>query len=277
MPFQILSLSGGGYLGLYTALVLAEFESRVGRPLASCFDLLAGTSVGGIIALGLAAERPASEIVDSFEEIGTSVFSERPAPATWIGKIRDGARSFFTPTYSGSALRDTLEQLFGADTLVGELRHPVIVPTVNVTSGRPQIFKTPHHPDFQRDHLLKVVDVAMATSAAPTYFPLVEVRDHLFADGGLYANSPDLLALHEVEHFLKVPSSEVRLLSVGTTTSLFSFPHVDGTKLGLKQWAGRLARVMIAAQQASVNDIVGHRLQDRYLRVDSVQAPELMP
>jgi hypothetical protein len=80
-----------------------------------------------------------------------------------------------------------------------------------------------------------------------------------------------------VEHFLKVPSSEVRLLSVGTTTSLFSFPHVDGTKLGLKQWAGRLARVMIAAQQASVNDIVGHRLQDRYLRVDSVQAPELMP
>ena len=74
MTFQILSLSGGGYMGLYTIAVLSELEDQIGRPLAGCFDLIAGTSVGGIIALGLAAEHPASNINDAFEEMGKAVF-----------------------------------------------------------------------------------------------------------------------------------------------------------------------------------------------------------
>jgi patatin-like phospholipase/acyl hydrolase len=80
--FNILSLSGGGFLGLYTVSVLAGLEEVVGGPIARHFDLLAGTSVGGIIALGLAAEIPAHTIKEAFEQNGTAIFSGRPAPSS---------------------------------------------------------------------------------------------------------------------------------------------------------------------------------------------------
>ena len=82
MAFQILSLSGGGFLGLYTITVLAELEKQIGRYIASSFDLLAGTSVGGIIALGLAAEHPAEKIKSSLELNGIQIFSNRPRRET---------------------------------------------------------------------------------------------------------------------------------------------------------------------------------------------------
>jgi uncharacterized protein len=201
MPFHILSLSGGGYFGLYSVSVLAGIEEKVGRPVARCFDLMAGTSVGGIIALGLAAEVSAAEIKSAFERNGTAIFSDRPAPTTWSGTLRDFGRYLRKPKYRPDALRRTIVELVGEETRIGGLKHPVIVPAVNLTKGRPQVFKTPHNIDFCSDLHLKVVDVALATSAAPTYFPVAEIGDALYADGGLYANSPDLLALHEAEHF----------------------------------------------------------------------------
>lgn len=162
------------------------------------------------------------------------------------------------------------------DTLIGDLKHPYIIPTVCLTKGGPQLFKTDHHPDFRRDHKLRVVDVALATSAAPTFFPIAEIDDRLYADGGLYANSPDLLALHEAEHFFGVDISEVRLLSVGTTTSKFSFSHSSGTAFGMLQWAmgQRLVQAMISSQQQVADSIARHRLGPRYVRLDMDQSRE---
>ena len=274
MTFQILSLSGGGFLGLYTISVLAELERQVRRPIASCFDLLAGTSVGGIIALGLAAEQPATDIKHAFESNGTRIFSDRPAPINWLGRWRDFGRSFFSPKYDGIALSETVARIIGSDTLIGDLKHPVIVPAINLTKGKPQVFKTAHHPTFRRDHQRKVVDVALATSAAPTYFPVAEIGDELFADGGLYANSPDLLALHEAEYFFGAPTEQVRMLSIGTTTTQFSFSHVTGRRLGMFGWRQRFAQTMISSQQMDVGYILGHKLGDRYVRIDEVQSRE---
>lgn len=275
-PFHILSLSGGGYLGLYTASVLAGIEEAAGRPLACCFELLAGTSVGGIIALGLAAEIPAARIKSAFEHNGLAIFSERAAPATWWGTVRDLARFVGKPKYQAEALRRTIVELVGEETRIGDLKHPVIVPAVNLTKGRPQVFKTPHHVNFSTDLHLKVVDVALATSAAPTYFPIAEIGDALYADGGLYANSPDLLAVHEAEQFFQVLVSGVHLLSIGTTTSQFSFAHAHGRQLGSFGWwrEQRLVNVMLASQQHSVNYMMTHRLGDRYLRLDADQSKE---
>jgi patatin-like phospholipase/acyl hydrolase len=275
-PFHILSLSGGGFLGLYTVSVLAGLEEAAGAPLARRFDLMAGTSVGGIVALGLAAEVPASEIKSAFERNGAAIFSDRPAPTTWWGVVRDLARSLRKPKYQTEALRRTVVDLVGEETRIGDLKHRVIVPAVNLTKGRPQVFKTPHHPDFRTDLHLKVVDVALATAAAPTFFPIAEVGDALYADGGLYANSPDLLALHEAEHFLQQPMSTVHVLSVGTTTSQFSFAHAHGRQLGSFGWLReqRLVNVIIASQQHSVDYIMRHRLADRYLRLDTDQSKE---
>lgn len=274
MPFQILSLSGGGFLGLYTISVIADLERNLGRPFATCFDLLAGTSVGGIIALGLAAETPAEKIRSAFETNGHLIFSDRPAPTTRLGRAQDFLRSLFSPKYTAENLRKTIEQVVGPNTTIADLRHPVLIPTVNLTKGRPQVFKTSHHPTFQFDHKLKVVDVALATSAAPTYFPVAEIGDQFFADGGLYANSPDLFALHEAEYFFNVRNEDIWLLSVGTSTTEFSFSHSTGRDLGVWQWGRRLAQTMISSQQLSVDFIAKHKLNDRYLRIDEVQSRE---
>ena len=276
MPFQILSLSGGGYFGLFTVSVIAELERRIGAPIATRFDLIAGTSVGGILAIGLANEVPTADIKSAFEAEGEAIFSGRDPPRTTLGKARDVLRSALKPKYDGRDLRRTITRIVGADTLFGDLKHPCLIPTVSLTKGGPQIFKTDHHPDFQHDHRLRAVDVAMATSAAPTYFPIAEVGDGLYADGGLFANSPDLLALHEAEHFFGVPASDIRLLSIGTTTAKFSFAHGSGLQFGMLQWAmgQRLVQAIMSSQQQVVDSMLGHRLGDRYLRLDFQQSRE---
>ena len=274
--FNILALSGGGFLGLYAIAVLAALESNIQTPIARRFDLLAGTSVGGIVALGLAAEVPAAKILKAFEQNGPSIFSERPAPTSWWGAAADIARTTFKPKYRADALRETIVEIVGADRKIGDLAHRVIVPSVNLTRGRPQLFKTPHHPTFKLDLHLNVVDVALATSAAPTYFPLAEIGDSLFADGGLYANSPDLFAVHEAEHFLDQSRQSLHLLSIGTTSTQFSFAHAQGRNFGLLRWVKeqRLSNVIISSQQQSVHFITSHQLGDRYLRLDATQSKE---
>lgn len=275
-PFQILCLSGGGYLGLYSARILMELEKALGgRELHTCFDLVAGTSVGGIIALGIAAGVPASRIASAFEERGEAIFSTRPAPKSALALFYDIGRTIRGPKYTGKALRQTITELLGELTL-GDLHRPCLIPAVNLTKGGPQIFKTPHHAAFSRDLHVKAVDVAMATSAAPTFFPIVLIGDELFADGGLFANSPDSVALHEAEHFLEVERKRVRMLSIGTTTSKFSFSHSAGTDLGLFGWAKgqRLIQAMLASQQQMTEFTLRHRLGNRYLRLDTTQSPE---
>jgi patatin-like phospholipase/acyl hydrolase len=276
MPFQILSLSGGGYLGLYTAAVLAEIEDRIKAPLASRFDLIAGTSVGGIIALGIANEVKAADIKKAFEDNGTAIFSARKPPNTWVGKFHDFLRCLLKPKYDPGALRRTITAIIGADTTLGDLKHPCIIPTVCLTKGGPQIFKTDHHPDFSRDLRLKAVDVALATSAAPIYFPIAEIADGLYADGGLYANSPDFIAIHEAEHFLGVGLADIRVLSIGTTTSKFSFAHGSGTQFGLLKWTmgQRLVQATLSSQQQIVDQVTRHRLGRRYVRLDAEQSRE---
>jgi patatin-like phospholipase/acyl hydrolase len=276
LPFQILSLSGGGFLGLYTACVLAELESFASRQIADCFDLIAGTSVGGIIALGIAARKPAAEIRDAFIERGPQIFSTEPPPQNSITRKLALRANAISAKYGAGALRDTIEAIVGADSLIGDLAHRVMIPAVNLTKGSPQVFKTDHHPTFMRDWKLPIVDVALATSAAPTFFPLHRIGGELFADGGLYANSPDQLALHEAEHFLEQPASSISILSIGTTTAKFSFSNSGATDLGWMGWLEnqRLPRVMIAAQQLNTDFMLRHRLRDRYLRIDQQQSPE---
>ena len=97
--FQILCLSGGGYLGLFSAIVMAEFEEKLGRPIASAFDLIAGTSVGGLIALAVALEVPAKQIVEELLESGQKIFSDRPKPSGPFSIATDLLRAAFSPKY----------------------------------------------------------------------------------------------------------------------------------------------------------------------------------
>jgi uncharacterized protein len=275
MTFQILSLSGGGFLGLYSIAVLAEIEERSGRPLGACFDLFAGTSIGGIVALGLAAGRSASDIRDAFVAHGPEIFPGRP-PSTRLGWGRRFARNVLAPLYGQAALRGTVERIVGAETRMSDLVRPCVVPSVNLTKGGPKVFKTGHHGRFVLDWRLKVADVALATSAAPTYFPAHRIGDELFADGGMFANSPDMIAMHEAEMFLGVPRERIRVLSVGTTSTDFAMSGALDPNMGVMGWMKRqrLTDVMIGSQQALTDDMMRHVLDDRYMRIDRRQADE---
>jgi patatin-like phospholipase/acyl hydrolase len=268
MPFQILALSGGGYLGLYTAEILSRLEAQAQRPIGQCFDLISGTSVGGLLALAVAMEIPVHRVRDLFINRGTHIFSARSRPAFWWADLW---RSFLKPKYGGRALRTAIEEVLGQDTVLGEAKHRVLVPSVNMTKGSVQMFKTAHNPKLVMDHLRRLSDIAMATAAAPTYFPLAEMDNAYFADGGLVANAPDLCALHEACVFLDINSDDVTILSIGTTTTGFSLPRRIGPNLGSLDWTarGRLFSTIVSAQQQMVDFMLKHQLGERYLRIDT--------
>lgn len=269
--FQILSLSGGGYFGLYTVTVLAMLEREMGRPLARAFDLITGTSVGGIIAAGIAAEKPLEDIKQAFIDNGQQIFSNRGVESSF----RHIGRSLLWSKYDGVALRNTIYSILG-NTAFGDLNHRLLIPTVNLSAGQPSTFKTPHHENF-RDHVNRpIAEVCLATAAAPTYFPIATIGNALHTDGGLYANSPDMLAMHEAEYFLGIPTTDIHVLSVGTTTARFSLSHKGPHNMGILAWFRnqRLIRTILATQQMSVDYMMQHKLGDRYFRLDHPQSPE---
>jgi len=269
-PFRLLALSGGGFLGLYTAQVLAGLEARAGQPFGRRFDLLAGTSIGAILALALAFEVPMARIAQLFVERGGAVFSEHDLPAGAVRRLLDLTRSVLGPKYSGDALRTLLDQEFG-DARLGQARHPVIVPAVDVGRSRTKVFKSPRPGTPERDSDCRVVDVAMAACAAPAYFPSVAIAGHLYADGGLFAVAPDQVALHEAEHFRGVDPARMRMLSIGTATAQYRPAQAVEPDAGAVGWLsdGRLLLTLISSQQQHVCAMMEDRLGDRFLRLDA--------
>lgn len=251
-------------------------EEHLGHPIGRHFDISCGTSIGGIVALAIAFEVPMKKVVDVFTEFGGTIFPPHAPPKSkWqIGWDLFSHRN--RPRYSSVPLRKAIASLIPEDAVLGDAIHPVAIPAVNVTEGRPQIFKTRHKPEWHRDWKLKVIDVALATSAAPTFFDLAEVSGSLYSDGGLFANAPDMIAVHEAEHYFGVPVDVVRMLSIGTTTKSYSISFSAGREFGVADWMqeARLFSVMISAQQQFVDQLMAHRLGDRYLRLDKEPSQE---
>jgi uncharacterized protein len=268
-PFNVLALSGGGIRGLYTATVLKELEDQFGHPLAKHFDLICGTSAGGLLALGLAAEIPAADLQAMFETGGPKIFNSR----SWLRKLAFGIG---VAKHSADGLRAVLAEKF-KDKTIGDLKHPVLIPSVNYSKGGGQFFKTPHSPNFYSDHKHRLVDVGLATAAAPVYFPMHEIADQgVFVDGGLVGNSPGFFGLHEAHHVFKVPRGpgNVRVLSVGTMALAATKRGGSGLDWGIWKWKFRLFDLVISAQETSVNTLLTHLLGSDYLRIDDPATPD---
>lgn len=268
--FRILALSGGGYLGLYSAAVLAGLEEQVGEPIGRRFDLVAGTSVGGIIAAAVAFELPLAPLVRFFRDRGTEVFSPRALPGGTVGRLIDLSRSVLGPKYGNATLRAALEERLGTATFAQAL-HPLLLPAVNVTRGQTKVFKTPHAEASRGDERVRVADAVLGACAAPAYFPSVSIGGALYADGGLFAVAPDQVALHEAEHFMGIDIERVRMLSIGTATAGYRPAEGVDADAGAVGWlsGGRLILTLIAAQQQHVQAMMEDRLGARYLRIDA--------
>jgi uncharacterized protein len=273
MRFNILTLSGGGFMGFYTAIVLAGLEQRSGRPLRESFDLIAGTSIGGINALAIANGVPMTQVVEKYAEDGSLIFSPRPMASSPFAMARDAIRYLAGSKYSGRELEATVSHFVGPDSLMEDLQVRLLAPAVNLSTGMPHTFRTPHAPGHTNSIGIRQIDVAMATAAAPTLLPIRKVGDHYYSDGGTFANAPDLIAMHEAESLLNVPPEDINILSVGTTTGAYDFKKPSTTSFGIRDWLEdqRIVRMTLATQQQSAARILQARLGDRYLRLDAAQ------
>jgi hypothetical protein len=271
MPvFHVLALSGGGYRGLYSACILRQLEETLGKPLAQHFDLICGTSAGGLLALGLAAEIPAAELQEMFEKEGSKIFGSRNL-WRWLTGF------FLRAKHSNAGLRAVLTKKFGTKT-IGDLRHRVLIPAVNYSTGKGQFFKTPHHPTFENDFALTLVDVALATSAAPVYFPIVRIPNRgAFVDGGLVGNAPGFFGLHEIKTFISDVDRgpvKIRVLSIGTMTNGATMPGATKLDRGIFQWKASLFDLVISAQESSVDYMLKQILRDDYVSLDEKPTPD---
>jgi patatin-like phospholipase/acyl hydrolase len=221
---RVLSLDGGGFLGIASAAFLDALESHFTTTCHDRFDLFCGTSTGAVIALALASGKSASEVVTLYETFGPRVF---PRARTPLGGHLRFLRGVFWPRYSSRELRACLDDVFGNDTLgsIHASGKSVLIPAFNLSGGCPCVFKTDHSGGLSRDNGRRIVDVAMASAAAPFYLPTVTLESpkgdvvETFCDGGLFANHPALLGFTEAVADLGASPETVELLSVATPRS----------------------------------------------------------
>ncbi len=215
--FRILSIDGGGIRGIYPAAFLAGLESRYlgGDSVGRHFDLIAGTSTGGIIAIGLAAGLAGADVADLYLRRGCEIFPPGGSGVFGaIGRRVDDFCHLFRYRYDRKALTSILAVTLG-EKKFGQARNRLCIPSFDGRYGDVYIFKTPHHPDFRKDGFEPMTKVAAATAAAPTFFQPLRAGGYTFVDGGVWANNPVMIGLVDALCCFDVPRERVRILSLG--------------------------------------------------------------
>lgn len=254
--FRILSIDGGGIKGLLPAAYLAEIERSFlnGASIADHFDMVAGTSTGGIIALGLAKGMTGDEAARIYTQRGHAIFPPSRGVAGML-KMGDWMRK---AKHDQLALKDQLLDVFG-EMLIDDAKVRLVVPSYEGKYGEPYIYKTPHHPDYKRDRHVKAAHVALHTAAAPTIYAGVENDGHMMVDGGIWANNPIMVALVDALACYDVPRENVRILSLGTGDDLFSTASLQSS--GVFGWLNPLRAggpaLFRAAVKAQSHDAIG--------------------
>lgn len=262
--FRILSLEGGGIMGAFSASVLTALEEETNCSCVDHFDLITGTSTGGIIAIGLGLGLSAREILKFYENNGTQIFRNTGITRRFFSTVRH----LFQPKHSQESLRQALLQAFG-ERKFGESKCRLVIPTYDAIGGRIFLMKTAHHERFKYDIEAKALDVALATSAAPTYFSAVPFPIHQgssYVDGGVWANCPALVGLIEAIHFLNVPAEQIDILNISTTSSPFSVSQ--NAQSGISGWAKGLINLLMNAQVEASRSMSFLLTKDGFFNID---------
>ena len=258
--FHILSLDGGGARGIYAAQVLAEIEQAYSVKVRDCFDLLAGTSAGAIIAGGAAAGVAMGDIVSLFERQSPRIFRK--------GRFRLG---LINSKYPRKPLDDALRNHLPEVTL-GEIPAALMITGSDISTGGVYVFKSGYldtlNQSYVRDRDTKLSDAIAASCAAPIYFNPSKVGANLLADGGLWANNPSITALAEAISKFGKSVAEIKMLSIGTghTPNMFGNQKRWGVFTG---WRGtKLVTYLLDLQSQASTNMSKLMLQDQYLRLD---------
>lgn len=247
--FKILCIDGGGIRGIIPAKILYHLEEEAIKQdgdkarLCDYFDLVCGTSTGGIIAIGIALGMSAKDILKLYQENAKKIF---PKKSLWRAFIKN------EPFYNRDALEKLLAENFNPfdyqtnDARIYHCKTRLCIPTYDLDKGEQHVFKTDHLPNYQRDCHIPVVNAALATAAAPVYFTphSFDFNDMNSAnrsdyinnvDGGVLANNPALLGLTEAVYCIGVSLEKIEILSLGTGTFNLK-DHVINKKRGVRYW-----------------------------------------
>jgi hypothetical protein len=263
---KVLAIDGGGIKGVYPLAFLASVEEKTGDRAADFFDLIVGTSTGGIIALGLGLGWSAQELLEIYKELGQRVF-----PESRLGRFRRFLRGLAFSKYDSEPLKQVLEENFG-DQRLGQSEKRLVVPSANLEEGTVHLFKTAHHRRFREDYKKRVVDVALGTAAAPTYFPTQSSSNGIpLIDGGVWANNPSAVAAVEALEILDWERGSVDLLSLSCTTEPFEGGWAKRIGLGALYWSYKVRDVFMSTQASAAHGMTQHLLgKEHVVRVDSV-------
>jgi len=266
---RILSIDGGGIRGVVPAMMLLEIERRLqkasGDPdlrLADCFDMVAGTSTGGVLALGLTVAgkngRPrhdARALAEMYVDRGGEVFD--------VSLFRDfrALKAVGSSRYPWDGAEKLIGDYLGGGILSEALRE-VLVTSYCLDGGGAKFFKR-RHARADKSEDFRIEDVAMATSAAPTYFPPVHFKDlagaaeHGYIDGGVVAHNPALCAVTEARRTFP-EAEDLVIVSLGTG---WYVPPVDFKKA--QNWGGiQWARPLVDILFNGPADAVDHQLKE---------------
>lgn len=269
--YRILSLDGGGLRGLITVRLLQQLnQTPVTKGWLDKVDLIAGTSTGGILALGIASGKSLEEMANLYLLEGPKIFDD-----SFWDNLRDLGKSVGAD-YSNKALKKTLINTFGNQTL-GDLPKKVTIPTFDLDNEsqdnkkrtwKPKIFHNFAGSDSDAKFLLS--DVALYTSSAPTYFPSADG----YIDGGVFANNPSMVAMVQAisernKNAERASVDEIALLSVGTGVSL---SYIKGPTLdwGYAQWVKPLINILMDGVAGISDYQAAQLLGDSYHRLQVV-------
>lgn len=263
--FQILSLDGGGIKGLFSAAVLTYLEEDLEIKVVDHFDLIVGTSTGGIIAIGLGLGLSPREIMEFYITKSSEIF-----PSKFLGRLHEFLVQVLRRKYDNAPLKQALQECFG-EKLLGESKCRLVIPSYNLSEDEIYLFKTPHHERLRRDYKVPAWRVALAASAAPTYLPCFKGIDGLrLIDGGIWCNNPSVIGLTEAIGVLGVGLEAVSILSVGTTDEMANRPK-SLDEGGYLAWKDQAVKILMRGQSlgalAQAELILG---KDKILRIDPI-------
>ena len=257
--FRILSIDGGGIRGIIPATVLTVLEQRAGKAVCDLFDMLVGTSTGGLLSLALSKpaagrpgspELPAAEILRRYERQGPQIFRR-----SLVDQVRSGW-GLLDEKYPSRGLDSVLRENFG-DTMLSEAVVDVIVTSYDLESREPYFFKRRKAKDTPATDNFPMWQAARATAAAPTYFEPIEVevagttKRYGLVDGGVFANNPGMCGYAEAKRFH--PDDDLVLLSLGTGESTDPIPYEKAKDWGLVSWPRPLLDVVFDGHSDATN------------------------
>lgn len=278
--FKILSIDGGGIRGIFPAMLLTNFEAELkdsgikNWQVYQNFDLICGTSTGGIIAISLALGIPAKEIYELYINNAQTIFGKKKGffkRFKYAAHAKDGLENLIREKYKTYHNGDC-----GEDPRLNHCKTNVAIPIYDLMEGRPSVLKSKYHAAFVRDYHIPAYQAALATSAAPTYFnPYSAQYIDLHGikksfqnkvDGGVFANNPTLQGIIEAQKSFGLKLSDLNVLSIGTGYKRFCDAGIDKrkdhrVKYGIHYWMleggkKRLIELFMQGQSQEVQNLI---------------------